>query len=113
MSKQKLDIEREKLINDLVKLNAKTNLSIRMNSICDIADFIIAERKLIVNKLIDYTHHENKCICSQYRAGRSTSDGGYEALYGYGKNELWYKRGDNPVCSCGLNEIIKMAGVKL
>lgn len=71
-----------------------------------IADFILADRKRIVEKVIEYTHHESSCLCSQFRSGRPTTDGNYETLYGHGNKEKWYKRGEYPICSCGLRELI-------
>ena len=55
---------------------------------------------------MNYVGHDSKCLCSQFRQGRPTENGGYETLYGYGSNEKWYQRDEKPHCSCGLNEIV-------
>lgn len=78
-----------------------------------IADLFLKDRRRIlerVRKLTAYTAHESSCLCSQWRQGRPMADGGYETLYGYGKNEKWYQRGEYPPCSCGLNAIIDSIG---
>lgn len=62
-----------------------------------------------VEKLKEYVEHDKECICSQQHAGRPTADGGYEMLYGYGKEEKWYR--EIPECTCGLNTILKGLGV--
>lgn len=76
-----------------------------------IAEEILERERKIVDEINQYTQHDSKCLCSQFRAGQPTKDGGYETLYGYGSNERWYQRGEEPVCSCGLNDIIKRAGL--
>lgn len=98
--------ERERLIQQLMKICTIDGKS----TIQELADFIINNRKQIVSKILEYVEHESSCICSQGRAGRPTTDGGYETLYGYGNKERWYKRGEEPECSCGLNETIKRSG---
>lgn len=45
---------REMLIEELVKLNHYKNLTADMNIICDIADFIISDRKRIVAPLVKF-----------------------------------------------------------
>ena len=61
----------------------------------------------IINDLLDYAEHKQTCICSPWRHGRPTKDGGYETLYGHGANEKWYQKGETPECTCGLDDIIK------
>lgn len=72
--------------------------------ICRRADRIKPNVKL--DDLLNYVVHDGKCLCSQWRQGRPTESGGYETLYGYGENEKWYPLGEEPPCSCGLNDII-------
>jgi len=48
-----------------------------------------------------YGQHDESCIACQWREGRPTADGGYESLFGYGKNAKWYKRNEYPECTCG------------
>ena len=60
----------------------------------------------LVDSLVEFTEHDSKCLCSQWREGRPTTDGGYETLYGYGKQEQWYERGNLPECSCGLSDAL-------
>ncbi len=102
---------REKLIEELKK---KFVIGEKWHDIDldELADFIIAERKRIVESLVDYTSHEEECLCSQWRQGRPTKDGGYETMYGYGSSEKWYQRGEEPECTCGLNETIKNAMIE-
>ena len=59
-----------------------------------------------VQKLLEYCVHEEGCLCSQWRAGRPTEDGGYETQFGYGEKAKWYKRDEEPECTCGLNEVL-------
>ena len=66
-----------------------------------------AEVERLRGALETYGLHGVACMAGQSRAGRPTEDGGYETLYGYGKNEKWYKRGEFPECTCGLSEALK------
>lgn len=77
----------------------------------EIKDFILADRKRIVEPLVNYVEHDGDCIAGQSSAGRPTEDGGYETLYGYGKYERWYKTGEKPECTCGLDQTLKNAGI--
>ena len=56
--------------------------------------------------LDNYGQHEKDCLCAQYQAGRPTADGGYETLFGFGKDERWYQKGEWPNCSCGYTDVI-------
>lgn len=72
-------------------------------------DALDAEREKVErlrDALETYGLHGVDCMAGQSRAGRPTEDGGYETLYGYGKNEKWYKRGEFPDCTCGLEEAL-------
>ena len=83
-------------------------------------DCVDVERQLLESKLLaseelveelgedllDYGVHYRDCVCSQNREGRLKDDGGYESLYGYGKNEKWYQRNEEPPCSCGLRKAL-------
>lgn len=69
----------------------------------------LAEVARIVAELSQYVEHDSKCICSQSIAGRPTADGNYETLFGYGKDEKWYRRNEYPECSCGLSNALKRA----
>lgn len=75
-----------------------------------VADFIIADRARIVEELSKYVEHDSYCLCSQYRGGKPTEDGGYVTLFGHGSNEKWYQRNEYPECSCGLTKTLKRAG---
>jgi hypothetical protein len=72
-----------------------------------VADFILAREKRIIERLLEYTEHDKRCLCSQWRIGEPTEDGRYRTLYGYGKQEKWYFDKEEPECSCGLNSICK------
>ena len=61
----------------------------------------------LLEKAMDYASHDQNCLWSQFRMGRPTEDGGYETLCGYGKNEKWYQKGEEPVCNCGLRQLEK------
>ena len=54
--------------------------------------------------LADYGEHDKDCLLAQQKAGRPTEDGGYEMLYGYGKEEQWLR--EAPPCSCGLGKAL-------
>ena len=56
--------------------------------------------------LTEYCVHTDGCILSQWREGKPTEDGGYESLYGYGTKEKWYKRDEEPKCTCGLSDLM-------
>lgn len=64
------------------------------------------EDKQELYEILEYVAHDQKCLCSQFQQGRPTEDGGYETKYGYGENAKWFKRGEEPPCSCGLNNLI-------
>jgi len=59
----------------------------------------------LVEALCNYAGHDSRCVAGEWRQGRSNADGGYEKLFGYGKQEKWYQRGETPPCTCGLDEI--------
>ena len=63
-------------------------------------------RKRVLDELSQYLEHDVHCLSAQCKQGRPTKDGGYERLYGYGKDEKWYRNGEEPKCSCGLNDTI-------
>jgi hypothetical protein len=65
-------------------------------------DRLAAENKALREALDNYGDHSAGCVVGEFRAGRPTADGGYESLYGYGKNEKWYQRDEELVCTCGL-----------
>ena len=60
----------------------------------------------LVGALADYGAHESGCIAGQWRQGRPIEGGGYETLFGHGKQEKWYPRDESPPCTCGLSELI-------
>jgi len=68
---------------------------------------ILAREKRIIERVLEYTEHDKRCLCSQWRRGEPTEDGRYRTLYGYGKQEKWYFDKEEPECSCGLTSICK------
>ena len=66
----------------------------------------VAEKDKRIAELTEYCVHEKECILSQWREGRPTENGGYESLFGYGTKEKWYKREEQPKCTCGLSDLI-------
>jgi hypothetical protein len=66
-----------------------------------------ARLREVVESLTLYVEHETHCLCSQCLQGRPTDDG-YERLFGYGKQEKWYKNGEEPECSCGLSNALAL-----
>ena len=58
-------------------------------------------------EMLQYCHHDESCLCSQYRQGKPTDDGDYLTLFGFGKEERWYSRNkkEEPECSCILAEL--------
>ncbi len=67
------------------------------------------------NEAFQYYSHHRDCLCSQERGGQPTwlkEYNGYRTLYGYGSDEQWYARGEQPKCSCGLSEDLKKKGIE-
>ena len=105
---------REELIQELQKQNWCYQECDDNSS--EIADFILYRERLLLEKIgsqlreiIHYTKHDALCLCDQWREGRPTKDGGYETKYGYGNQEKWYQKNEEPECSCGLKEAIDKA----
>jgi len=72
-------------------------------------DLLESKLAVAVEALNNYGEHDKDCICAQYQGGRPTEDGGYEMLYGYGKEQEWCK--EMPPCTCGFKEaLIKIQG---
>ena len=65
-----------------------------------------ADNKLMWEVLEEHGVHDKDCVAGQFRQGRPTVHGGYETLYGYGKNEKWYQRDEQPECTCGLQDAL-------
>jgi hypothetical protein len=61
----------------------------------------------LTEALAVYGQHDNDCLAGQGHAGRPTDDGNYETRYGYGSRAKWYRRGDRPECTCGLDAALK------
>lgn len=60
----------------------------------------------LIDKLMEYVNHSDRCILSDCSAGRPTEDGGYENKY----RGVWYQSrpiDKTPKCDCGLDEILK------
>ena len=68
----------------------------------------LEEARELVGRVGDYATHDTGCLWTEMREGRPTADGGYETLYGFGKEEKWYQRNEEPPCSCGLLENLKL-----
>ena len=64
----------------------------------------ITELSSLADELFEWAEHDRDCIISSQRAGRPTPDGGYEMLFGYGKQEKWYR--ETPKCTCSLGKIL-------
>lgn len=47
--------------------------------------------------------HDSQCILQQSERGEPTEDGGYRTMYA----GVWYKRGEEPECDCGLSETLQ------
>lgn len=60
--------------------------------------------------LSQYGEHDKECILSQQHAGRPKENGGYECLYGYGKNQKWYDSENLPPCECGFSKALAESG---
>jgi hypothetical protein len=57
-----------------------------------------------LERVLDYTQHDDMCILSYWEAGEPTPDGGYRTKY-KGK---WYQSNpvdETPRCNCGLGEL--------
>ena len=70
---------------------------------------LLAEISRLQEALCNYGCHDEDCVAGQWRAGRPTDDGGYETLFGYGKQEKWYQRGQWPECTCGFADALKQS----
>ena len=66
---------------------------------------LTAENKALREALEDHGVHDSDCVAGQWREGRPVH-GGYETLYGYGKNEKWYHSDELPPCTCGLQDAL-------
>jgi hypothetical protein len=66
----------------------------------------MSEVERLRDALEQFGVHASDCVAGQFRAGRPTKDGGYESLFGYGKNEKWYQKDEAPPCTCGLSEAL-------
>ena len=69
-------------------------------------EMILEAQSSLMEKMLEFTEHDKDCLCAQSHQGRPTADGGYETLYGYGKEERWYQRDEKPECSCGLSKLL-------
>ena len=106
------DKEREELVEEISEYFKDWN----PDSFCEIADFILTRERTVLREVLDierYCEHDKRCVCSQWRQGRPTEDGHYETLYGYGKNEKWYRDNEEPKCSCGLTKYIAIIKKRL
>jgi len=58
-----------------------------------------------------YGQHDRDCIAGQSRCGEPR-DGDYWTLYGYGGQARWYRRGERPECTCGLDAALRDSGTE-
>ena len=75
-----------------------------IRALIEAKDYQIAEQSSLIHELAEWVEHDGDCILRSYHAGRPTSDGGYEMLYGYGKDEKWYR--ETPECTCQLGPVL-------
>ena len=79
-------------------------------SLATLYEQVLAEAyREAVEALTLYGVHDNDYVAGQWHAGRPTSDGGYESLYGRGERAKWYPRGEAPPCTCGLDAVLAKA----
>lgn len=71
--------------------------------------------RVLVEALNQYGEHAQECIRNQFQAGQPTADGGYEQLFGYGKDAKWYRVkpvDESPKCTCGFDNAIALTSPK-
>jgi hypothetical protein len=61
-----------------------------------------AVQERVVEEMMPWLEHDNQCISTQHERGEPTADGGYRTMYA----GVWYDRGKEPKCDCGLDNAI-------
>ena len=68
----------------------------------DIQNLLTTHSARLVERLMPWLEHDTRCILQQNERGEPMEDGGYRTMYA----GVWYKRGEEPKCDCGLDQAI-------